>query len=296
MNSLFEYSDRLNFPYECFIADNKYGSFPTKPHWHYFMEILYIIKGNARIGCDEKRFVAEPGDLVLFLPNQIHSIYEMENEALQSYVLKFDMGQLTGVLDKAGQVNSGIHYNALFRIAKKEPAAVLHFHKGEFAGLEELFQKICKEAGNKEYGSDSIMQSYIRILLTLILRKWRENGFDTDKCLAVPSDEDMIYWIAEYIDSHIQDNLRVEELAEKCHMSYSYFARVFHEIYGQSCKKYIEFIRLCKAENLLLFTKLDLNYISQETGFSDCSYFIKAFKAKYGVTPGQYRIEHGKLL
>ena len=59
-----------------------------------------------------------------------------------------------------------------------------------------------------------------------------------------------------------------------------------------NAKKYIEFIRLCKAEDLLLFTNLDLNYISQETGFSDCSHFIKAFRSKHKMTPKQYRKEH----
>ena len=75
-------------------------------------------------------------------------------------------------------------------------------------------------------------------------------------------------------------------------MSYPYFAKCFRELYGQSCKKYIEFIRMCKAEDLLISTGLDLNYISQETGFSDCSHFIKALKQKNGVTPKQYRKQH----
>lgn len=47
-------------------------------------------------------------------------------------------------------------------------------------------------------------------------------------------------------------------------MSYSYFAKNFHQLYGQSCKQYIEFVKVCKVEDFLLFTDFDLNYISQE--------------------------------
>ena len=67
-------------------------------------------------------------------------------------------------------------------------------------------------------------------------------------------------------------------------MSYSNFARSFRQLYNQSCKEYIEFIRLNRVADLLIFTDLDLNYISQETGFSDCSHLIRSFKQWKGMT------------
>ena len=54
-----------------------------------------------------------------------------------------------------------------------------------------------------------------------------------------------------YIDDHSQENINIESLARTYHMSYSYFARQFRKYYGQSCKQYIEFVRLSKVENLL---------------------------------------------
>ena len=42
MKSLFEYTDKLNKPYECFFSDMKKEWLPVPPHWHYFMEILYV--------------------------------------------------------------------------------------------------------------------------------------------------------------------------------------------------------------------------------------------------------------
>ena len=73
-------------------------------------------------------------------------------------------------------------------------------------------------------------------------------------------------------------------------MSYSYFAKMFLKYYGQSCKQYIEFIRLSKVENFLLFTDYDLNYIAAETGFADCSHLIRTFKKHYQITPKQFRL------
>lgn len=81
------------------------------------------------------------------------------------------------------------------------------------------------------------------------------------------------------------------DIAKKCGLSYSCFAKKFREQYGMSCKQYIERMRLYKAEDFLLFTEFDLNYISQETGFSDCSHLIKCFKKYKGVTPKKFRAD-----
>lgn len=282
MNSLFEYSDRLRSPYECFVFDTAVDNFPIHPHWHYFMEIIYMIEGTAIMNCDEESFVTEPGDMVLFLPYQVHSIYGVSNQTLKYYVLKFDMGKLSS--------GAGIHFQSLFRSTKGEKSATLCFRAGDLEDeqVQWIFEKGCREMQRQEYGYQEMVQFYVSSLLVRVLRIWKKNGFDTERFVDVSSEES-IYFITEYIDSHIQDNLKVEELAEKCHMSYPYFAKCFRELYGQSCKKYIAFIRMCKAEELLVSTGWDLNYISQETGFADCSHFIKAFKQKHGVTPKQYR-------
>ena len=97
------------------------------------------------------------------------------------------------------------------------------------------------------------------------------------------------YHILEYLDAHSAEPIEVADLARMCHMSYSNFAKVFRENYGLSCKEYIQYIRLNKAQNLLLNPDFDLDYIAQETGFCDCSYFIRQYKKWRGITPGQER-------
>ncbi len=294
MNSLFEYSDSLNAPYECFIFDTRLHAFPIRPHWHYFVEILFILEGSAMVACNQDTYVLDEGDMILFLPQQIHSIYSTSNAPIRYYVLKFDINQLAPSSSAMGTTFSGINFPSLFRGANDNPNAPLYFSADTLApyAVEQLFAACYEEGAQQEYGYRIQMQSYINCLLVYVLRIWRQNGFDTDYALALPQKEDSIHTITEYIDTHAHESLKVEDLAEICHMSYSYFAKSFRELYGQSCKKYIEFIRLSKAENLLLFTNMDLNYISQETGFSDCSHFIKAFRSKHGITPKQFRKEH----
>lgn len=94
MQYLFEYCDTLNFPYEAFRYDTSTMPFPIRPHWHYFMEILYMLEGTALVECDGQSYVAQEGDLILFHPETVHAIYTATNVPLKYDVLKFDVNRL----------------------------------------------------------------------------------------------------------------------------------------------------------------------------------------------------------
>ncbi len=102
------------------------------------------------------------------------------------------------------------------------------------------------------------------------------------------------YHILEYIDIHSAEKLEVSDLASRCHLSYSHFARLFRDNYGRSCKEYINYIRLNKADELLMHTNYDISYIASRTGFFDSSHFIKAYKEWKGITPKQQRFLYTK--
>jgi len=290
MKSLFEYSDTLNAPVEAFIHDTRTAPFPVEAHWHYFVEAVFVLEGNIRITCNEKSYQVRPGEMFFFQPQVIHSFTTKDKTPLKYVVLKFDINKLSRTNSYLPKLNS------LFLSASKEPDLPITFTQKDFGSfsLEGFFMNCVKEINNKEYGYDSYLQYSISVMLLEILRIWRSEGFCPEaNSYAVESDY-TIHDILEYIDEHSHENIRVETLAKMCNMSYSYFAKTFHRLYGQSCKEYIEFIRLNKVENLLLFTSYDLNFISNETGFADCSHLIRIFKRKFGMTPKQYRMKFQK--
>ena len=179
-------------------------------------------------------------------------------------------------------------------MAAVEQKLSVYFSKEKFnqEKMKQLIQGSVKTLEEKQFGYDIIMHSNYCLLMAEILRVWKQEGFQIKKRKKETVLSEKFTEVSEYISQHYQEDLSVAELAEKFHMSYSYFAAIFKEYYGQTCKEMILTVRLQKAEDLLLFTDFDLTYISQETGFCDCSHFIKAFKQKYGVTPRKYRMCH----
>ena len=290
MEYLFEYSDILNAPLEAFLYDAHKMPFPIQSHWHYFIEIIYVTEGTAWITCNQQTYLLHPGEMIFLPPQAIHSIYTTTPRPLQYTVLKFDANRINLSGDYLPKIGT------IFRSASCDRKLPITFSQSDFQSfsLSAFFATCVKEMEHRDYGYDSYVSSYISLLLIQMLRIWRDSGFIAEAETIEKQEDYTIHDILMYIDQHSQEKIVVEELAEMCHMSYSYFAKTFHKLYGQSCKEYIAFIRLSKVENLLLFTNYDLNYISAETGFSDCSHLIRVFKKKYHMTPKQFRMLHHK--
>lgn len=78
-------------------------------------------------------------------------------------------------------------------------------------------------------------------------------------------------------------------MAALCHMSYSYFSRMFKKVVHRSFREYLNYIRISKSELLLATTDLSITDIAMQTGFSTSSYFIQQFKLYKKISPKQFR-------
>lgn len=288
MSKLFEYIDTLSAPYEAFFVVSGYEGFPVHSHWHYYMELIYLYEGTIDITCDKMSYTLHKGDLFIFCPKTIHSISAPNGAEFKYGVLKFDSAKLST------NICNGISLRLLFENAADTPDFLLFFQNEEIKDLRlgDIFTNCANEIVNCSYGYDLILQSYLAELLIMLVRVMKKKGFDTDSVACKTAPTTSIETITEYIDAHSSEKINIADLSSMCNMSYSYFAKSFHQMYGRSCKDYLEFVRITKAENLLLYTNLDLTYISLETGFSDCSHLIKIFKKWKGITPKQFRLKH----
>ncbi len=92
-----------------------------------------------------------------------------------------------------------------------------------------------------------------------------------------------------YIAAHYAEPLRISDVAGKLPLSPDYFATLFRKTVGESFNAYLMRIRIEESKLLLLSTSDTLTDIAIATGFSDQSYFCKAFKKHVGISPGKYR-------
>ena len=93
----------------------------------------------------------------------------------------------------------------------------------------------------------------------------------------------------QYIREHLSEEISVSRLAEKAGYSLNHYTRLFKEALGQTPVDFICSCRVRKACERLEETDDTMEKIAQDCGFSNLSYFFRAFKAVQHQTPGQYR-------
>ncbi|MCH4191612.1 MAG: helix-turn-helix domain-containing protein [Butyrivibrio sp.] len=280
MKPYYEKIDVLKMPYEAFsytlTPDNGIAA-----HWHYYMEVIYFRNGCGLIGDGTCETPVRGGQIAVFPPKRVHSI--RGKSAFSEYmVLKFDPYLF-------GSAGLGVaDFGTLFECAEADPAAPMILTQTMLQETEPgvYFEKIIEELQARRYGYSLEIRCQTISLLLEIIRIWRNQGFDTDRAFTLSNE---LRSLSAYIYDHAGDSLEVEQLAEKCHMSYSYFARMFREVYGRSCSGYISYVRVNKVREMLQFTDFDLDYISHDCGFADCSHMIRVFRKSEGITPGKYR-------
>lgn len=289
MHILREDSDLINTPIECFYFDSEKDLFPVKQHWHYYMEIIYMINGTAKVCSGDMEHILHSGELMLFYPKMIHSIFSNDNRPLYFAGFKLDISRMNMTSNYSPKLRS------IFRFAEKTKLhTIFNQAQAKKMNADEIFHSCIQEYNMKQYCYDLIIRSQIYQLLIALIRCWQENGFVIGSDIYAEDGKYDIYTITEYIDENMNSDLRVADIATKCGMSYSHFAKNFNLVYHQSCKSYIEEMRIHKAKDFLMFTNFDLSYISQESGFSDSSHMIKSFKLATGLTPGEFRKQNIK--
>lgn len=95
--------------------------------------------------------------------------------------------------------------------------------------------------------------------------------------------------IADWAIAHLDEDLDVERLAARAHMSARTFARRFKADYGTTPAAWVARQRVLHAQHLLEETELDLEAIATECGFGSAAVLRQNFVRALGITPTAYR-------
>lgn len=144
-----------------------------------------------------------------------------------------------------------------------------HDRNGEFLRLFQTLHETLQSGIRNELRCQS--------LLLRILDKMNQEAEINSHLLAV------LEPALKYIEAHCCENIPVSEYAQICHLSESYFRRIFLQYTGVSPIEYRDNLRF----QLALRQKaqgISTAQIALNTGFCDVSYFRKIFKKRYGVS------------
>jgi AraC family transcriptional regulator len=108
----------------------------------------------------------------------------------------------------------------------------------------------------------------------------------------VPRDEYLarIHRVQDHIERHLQQDLRLEELARVACFSPFHFHRIYAAVTGETIREFVLRVRLERAASALLLTPpRSVTEIALDCGFGGSAAFARAFRAAFGLSATEFR-------
>jgi AraC family transcriptional regulator, arabinose operon regulatory protein len=229
------------------------------------------LQGRGRIGSGSPQFLAEEGDVLLFPPRLPHD-YSHEKQAGQWLHLWI-------------YFNPPSHLVHLLRWPVKGQG-VLGFPLADLSARAKVRQAMekCLEMFRSPLKNRLLFCG--NSLEEALLWCDTQNPFSG----GTGNDERIDHAVA-YMLEHFAGDLDADSIARECNLSTSRFAHLFRETTGTSPLRYLESLRIWKAQEMLIGTSKSIKEISQTVGFQDPLYFSKVFRRNLATGPRAFRKE-----
>lgn len=134
----------------------------------------------------------------------------------------------------------------------------------------------------------TIRSSYLESKLTeLLLIALMPNQSKVSKDTLNKQDEEVLKNIENYIQTHLKNELTIEQLSVLAGFNTFKFKSVFKQVYGMPVFQYITSLRIEKAIQLISKEGFTISQASYEVGYKNPQHFTVAFKKKLGYLPSQ---------
>lgn len=100
--------------------------------------------------------------------------------------------------------------------------------------------------------------------------------------------------ILNYIDHNYSETITLDNISPIFGYNSSYLGKIFAEKTGMSFHTYLDNVRIEKAKELLLGSKLQVYRIAKQIGYGNVDYFHIKFKKSTGLSPAAYRKQYNE--
>ncbi len=255
------------------------SSYPTPDHpeGHLFStetgrvlkeaQILYISKGSGWfVSAHQPRTELRAGDAIVLYPGEWHNYAPNPTTGWSEAWIGFSGFFAGKLLDK-------------FFPDRSHP---IH-HIGVSGSLLDIYEKAYDVAEKQMPAYQQQLMGYVGLIITTVYARSQQ--------LPYLDNPDMtgINLAIRYMRSHINVNIRMEDVAAQVGMGYSKFRKVFKDYTGFAPAQYFLRLKMERAKDYLLSTDFSCKEITYRLGFDSASHFNKMFRLYEGITPSQFR-------
>ncbi|HJB98266.1 MAG TPA: AraC family transcriptional regulator [Candidatus Acutalibacter pullicola] len=260
----------------------RFASFPM--HRHNYVEIMYMCSGKTVHRMEGRPpLTLQAGELLFLNQNAAHGVDRAgeEDVGVNFIVLPqfFDYAlALIGMDNVLGKfLLSGLRQSG-------GELSCLHFRVSHVPTVQNLVENLVWSLVHPQPNARRINQATMGVLLLQLLNY-------TEDLEEASGNGAVLSALRE-----IEENYRTADLtrlAGELHVSLPYLSAAVHRATGRTFKELLLEKRLSKAAQLLRETRLTTQDIILAVGYENTSYFYRVFRARFGITPKEYRRQQG---
>ena len=247
-------------------ASNGQANLTFGPHLHNHIEIVYMISGRTRAAVDAEICTVEPGDMLVALPNKIHSYSDID-PSLKFVLFHIDPYAVPELAQKLLTMDAE---SALIKRA---------------ASNERLSALVYMLADYDKFPADSrdmLIRGYLLSFCAEFMSMM-------DLSFARSDENQTMKSIVAYCSRNYTKELSLSMLEKELHLSKYYISHLFGDVLNVKFTDYVNSLRISEACRLLRTTDHSITDVSSLSGFGTLRTFNRAFIKRVGVSPSAYR-------
>ncbi len=157
--------------------------------------------------------------------------------------------------------------------------------------LHEMTRRIIREL-HEETSSGGLKMDALAVNLIATLSRHHAEVSSTRSPVALAKgllDRRRLNRVLEFIETNLESEISVGDLADAACFSLFHFVRAFHLAMGRPPHAYLSERRLDRAKQMLAYSDTTLVNVALACRFSGQANFTKSFTRTMGVSPGRYR-------
>jgi AraC-like DNA-binding protein/mannose-6-phosphate isomerase-like protein (cupin superfamily) len=247
------------------------------PHAHTWYEFNYVLTGQLDTRFGKDSICVRAGEFFLIPPGMVHSHTYTRGNPHEGLCFRWRIRRIEGAHE---DLPPDSLYARLARLQTWKPGS----YRDE-EGFGTMLIHFLREAAlsRSELGLQLLLVGLLEQLCHL--QQTMEGQTGLTRTLKDP----LVRKVEIYLEDYQGDRLSVAELAASLHMSYGHLSRQYKKLTGHTIVERMNQIRLEKAAELLRLPDALVSESAEQAGFADLSYFSRAFKKHYGLSPLSYR-------
>lgn len=245
------------------------------PHWHDQVEINYAVGGSLTYLLAGSVVHVEPGRLSLFWAGTPHSVVS-KTGVEKFYWIYVPLVWL---------LRLGLPDCFMRRVMSGEMIVDADPSEVDCAMLDRWSSEL-------PHADDGRRRLIVREVETRLMRLAMSQPEEDGGRQTLPKSDPVhkVSEMARFVAENHARQLRISDVARHVGLHPNYAMTLFRRHYGMTLSTYLNRLRVCQAQYLLISTDWEVARIAFETGFGSLSRFYEVFKDVSGHTPRQYRL------